>query len=152
MDLRTKITDAMKQAMRDKAAQRLATLRLVNAAIKDREISLRGTGKEEEIGDAQVLGILEKMTKQRRESARVYEEGGRLDFAERELAEIEVLAEFLPKQLSDEDVSAAIDAVLVDIGASSIRDMGKIMGALKGKYAGQMDFGAVGAMVKAKFS
>lgn len=152
MDLRTKITDAMKQAMRDKAVQRLATLRLVNAAIKDREISLRGTGKEEEIGDAQVLGILEKMTKQRRESARVYEEGGRLDFAERELAEIEVLAEFLPKQLSDEDVSAAIDAVLVDIGASSIRDMGKIMGALKGKYAGQMDFGAVGAMVKAKFS
>ena len=152
MDLRTKITDAMKQAMRDKAVERLATLRLVNAAIKDREIALRGTGKEEEIGDAQVLGILEKMTKQRRESARVYEEGGRVDFAERELAEIEVLAEFLPKQLSDGEVSAAIDAVLVDVGASTIRDMGKIMGALKGKYAGQMDFGAVGAMVKNKLS
>lgn len=152
MELRTKITDALKQAMRDKAADRLSTLRLINAAIKDREIAARGKGTEVEITEADVLGILEKMVKQRRESARAYEEGGRLDLAESELAEIVVLAEFLPKQLSDEQVGEAVDAAIADIGATSIRDMGKIMGALKGKYAGQMDFGAVGALVKNKFS
>ncbi len=148
MVMRTRITEALKQAMRDKAVDRLSTLRLINAAIKDREIAARGSGKDEDISDADILGILEKMTKQRRESARVYEEGGRLDLAERELAEIVVLAEFLPKQLDDEQVGAAIDAVISEIGATSIRDMGKVMGALKGKYAGQMNFGAVGAMVK----
>jgi len=152
MDMRTKITEALKQAMRDKAVARLSTLRLISAAIKDREIAARGNGKDVEIGDSDVLGILEKMVKQRRESARVYEEGGRLDLAERELAEIEVLGEFLPKQLDESEIGAAIDAAISDAGATSIRDMGKIMGALKGKYAGQMDFGAVGALVKNKLS
>jgi len=146
--MRTRITDALKQAMRDKAVARLSTLRLINAAIKDREIAARGTGVDVEITDADILAILEKMTKQRRESARVYEEGGRFDLAEAELAEIEVLAEFLPKQLKDDQVRAAIDAAISEVGATSIRDMGKIMGALKAKYAGQMNFGVVGAMVK----
>ncbi len=138
----------MKQAMRDRAADRLSTLRLIMAAIKDRDIAARGDGADEGVGDDEVLAILSKMVKQRQESARTYEEGGRLDLAERELNEIKVIEEYLPKQLDDSEIKAAIDAAISDIGASSIRDMGKIMGALKAKYTGQMDFGKVGPMVK----
>lgn len=148
MTLRDEINTALKQAMRDRAAGRLSTLRLVLAAIKDRDIALRGEGREDGAGEDEVLGILSKMVKQRHESARTYEEGGRLDLAEREVNEIGVIEEFLPKQLSEKDVSAAIEAAITDVGASSIRDMGKIMGALKSKYTGQMDFGKVGPMVK----
>ena len=99
-----------------------------------------------------MLAILSKMTKQRQESERAYEEGGRIDLAERERAEIEVIEEFLPRQLSDDEVASAIDRAISDTGANSIRDMGKIMGALKEKYTGQMDFGSVGAKVKGKLS
>jgi len=152
MELRERVNVAMKQAMRDKAAERLSTLRLINAAIKDRDIAARGEGGEEGVCDADVLGILGKMTKQRQESARAYEEGSRLDLAERELAEIEVIAEFLPRQLSDDEVSKAVDAAIAEVGATSIRDMGKIMGILKGKYTGQMDFGSVGPAIKGRLS
>lgn len=138
----------MKQAMRDRAADRLSTLRLIMAAIKDRDIAARGDGADEGVGDDEILAILSKMVKQRQESARTYEEGGRLDLAERELNEITVIEEYLPKQLGDAEITAAIDAAISEIGASSIRDMGKIMGALKAKYTGQMDFGKVGPMVK----
>lgn len=148
MSMRTTITDALKQAMRDRAADRLSTLRLVNAAIKDLDIAMRGEGNDEGAQDADVLKILSKMVKQRQESARTYEEGGRLDLAERELEEIKVIEDFLPQKLSDDEVVAAIDAAIADVGASSVRDMGKIMGALKSKYTGQMDFGKVGALVK----
>ncbi|WP_425038433.1 GatB/YqeY domain-containing protein [Primorskyibacter sp. S187A] len=148
MDLKSKITTGLKQAMKDKAADRLATLRLISAAIKDREIAMRGEGKEEGVSEADVTAILAKMVKQRQESARTYEEGGRLDLAERELNEITVIEEFLPRQLDDGEVEAAIVAAMEEVGASSIRDMGKVMGALKSGYAGQMDFGAVGPMVK----
>lgn len=148
MTLRDDINTALKQAMRDRAADRLSTLRLVTAAIKDRDIAARGNGDEGSVGDDEVLGILSKMVKQRQESARTYEEGGRLDLAERELGEITVIEEFLPKKLDDGEIIAAIDAAIAEIGASSIRDMGKIMGVLKSKYTGQMDFGQVGPMVK----
>ncbi|GAA6163745.1 GatB/YqeY domain-containing protein [Pelagimonas sp. KU-00592-HH] len=148
MTLRDDINTALKQAMRDRAADRLSTLRLVTAAIKDRDIAARGNGDEGSVGDDEVLGILSKMVKQRQESARTYEEGGRLDLAERELNEITVIEEFLPKKLDDGEIIAAIDAAIAEIGASSIRDMGKIMGVLKSKYTGQMDFGQVGPMVK----
>lgn len=148
MNLRAEINSALKQAMKDKAADRLSTLRLINAAIKDREIALRGEAEETEVKEADVLAILGKMVKQRQESARTYEEGGRLDLAERELAEIEVIEEFLPRKLDDEEVAAAIDKAMEEVGASSIRDMGKVMGALKSRYTGQMDFGAVGPKVK----
>ena len=148
MDLRTRINEALKQAMRDKAAARLSTLRLITAAIKDKEIAARGTGREEVTTNADILAILGKMTKQRQESARAYEEGSRLDLAERELEEIEVLAEFLPRQLSCDEISAAIRTAVETTGAASIRDMGKVMGILKGKYTGQMDFGKVGPQVK----
>ena len=152
MDLRERVNSALKQAMKDKATERLTTLRLINAAIKDQEIASRGADGESPIGDSEVLAILGKMTKQRNESVRAYEEGGRIDLAERERDEIAVIEEFLPRQLDADEVSTAIDEAIADIGASSIRDMGKVMGALKQKYTGQMDFGAVGPMVKQKLA
>lgn len=148
MDMRTRVNSALKQAMKDKAAARLSTLRLINAAIKDRDIAARGDGEETGVGDAEVLEILGKMTKQRKESARAYEEGGRLDLAEREREEIDVIEEFLPRQLSEAEVETAVRKVVAETGAASIRDMGKVMAALKSRYTGQMDFAKVGPKVK----
>ncbi len=148
MDLRGKLNDALKEAMRAKDADRLSTLRLINAAIKDRDIARRGEGKEGGVEDAEILAILGKMVKQRQESARAYEEGGRLELAEKERAEIAVIEDFLPRQLTEEEAEAAIQAAIREVGASSIRDMGKVMAVLKAKYTGQMDFGSVGAKVK----
>ncbi|WP_151718092.1 GatB/YqeY domain-containing protein [Gemmobacter serpentinus] len=146
MTMRDQLQTALKEAMKAKEADRLSTLRLINAAIKDREIALREEGGE--VDDAAILAILGKMVKQRQESARAYEEGGRLELAEKELAEVKVISEFLPKQLDASEVAAAIAAAVAEAGATSIRDMGKVMAVLKGKYTGQMDFGAVGPMVK----
>jgi uncharacterized protein YqeY len=151
MTLRTQINDALKQAMKDKAATRLSTLRLINAAIKDKEIALRsdgGDGADDGASDAEILAILGKMTKQRIESARAYEEGGRLDLAERERAEVEIIEEFLPRQLNAEETAKAVGDAIEEVGAESIRDMGKVMAVLKTKYTGQLDFGSVGPMVK----
>lgn len=148
MELRTRISAALKQAMKDKDAARLSTLRLINAAIKDKDIDARATGRDDGVGDTEVLAILGKMSKQRTESARTYEEGGRLDLAERELEEISVIEEFLPKQLDEEASAKAVEKAIAEVGADNIRDMGKVMGALKAQYTGQMDFGSVGPMVK----
>ena len=149
MELRARIASALKQAMKDKDAARLSTLRLINAAIKDKDIALRGTGEEATgVTNEDVLAIMGRMVKQRQESARAYEEGGRLELAEKELAEVKVIEEFLPKQLSCDEVQSAIDAAIAEVSAESIRDMGKVMAALKGKYTGQMDFGKAGPMVK----
>ena len=152
MVLRTRITEALKQAMRDKDAARLSTLRLINAAIKDKDIAARATGNDDGVPESEVLAILGKMSKQRLESARAYEEGGRLDLAERERSEIVIIEEYLPRQLNEEETAAAVEAAISEIGAESIRDMGKVIGALKGKYTGQMDFGKVGPMVKDRLS
>jgi uncharacterized protein YqeY len=152
MELRDRVNVALKQAMKDKAADRLSTLRLINAAIKDRDIAARVDGDSEGVGDADVLAILGKMAKQRMESVRAYEEGGRVDLAERERAEIAVIEEFLPRQLNAAEIDAAVTDAIAAVGASSIRDMGKVMGELKAKYTGQMDFGAVGPMIKARLS
>lgn len=148
MDLRTQIQAALKQAMKDKVVNRLSTLRLIHAAIKDKDIDARAAGEDEGVGEAEVLMILGKMSKQRHESARAYEEGNRLDLAEREREEILVIEEFLPRQLNKAESAAAVDAAVAEVGATSIRDMGKVMGILKGKYMGQMDFGSVGPIVK----
>ena len=152
MELRSRINTAMKQAMKDKSTERLSTIRLINAAIKDRDIAARTEGKENGVGDDEVLAILAKMIKQRQESAKTYEEAGRLDLSERELAEIKVIEEFLPKQLTDSEIKSAVSEAITAVEAKSIRDMGKVMGLLKSKYAGQMDFGAVGAQVKNSLS
>ena len=148
MGMRHRLSDALKTAMRAKDGERLSTLRLINAAIKDRDIALRGEGRDDGVQDAEVLQILGKMVKQRQESARAYEEGGRLELAEKERAEIDVIEEFLPRQLDDDEIAKAVDAAIRSAGADSIRDMGKVMGALKSQFNGQMDFGRVGPMVK----
>jgi uncharacterized protein len=150
MLLRDRLQTALKEAMKAKEAARLSTLRLINAAIKDREIAVRGEEGDVEVGEADILQIMGKMVKQRQESARAYEEGGRLELAEKELAEIGVIQDFMPRQMSAVEVDAAISAAVAETGAASIRDCGKVMAALKGRYTGQMDFGAVGALVKGR--
>ncbi len=151
MSMRERLQSALKDAMKAREADRLSTLRLINAAIKDRDIASRGEGGAETVADSEITAILAKMIKQRQESARAYEEGGRLELAEKELAEIRVIQEFLPRQLAETEVAAAVEAAIAETGAASIRDVGKVMAALKARYAGQMDFGAVGALVKARF-
>ena len=153
MGLRSKITQSLKEAMKEKDAIRLSTLRLINAAIKDRDIALRSGGEDDVgVGDDEILVILGKMVKQRQESARAYEEGGRLELAEKEMDEIKVIKTFLPRQLDEAETAAAVDDAVEKTGASSIRDMGKVMGELKGRYTGQMDFAKVGPMVKERLS
>ena len=150
MSLKQRLTDDMKAAMKAGEKERLGTIRLINAAIKDKEIALRGEGGEGSVGDGEVLAILGRRVKQRQESARAYEEGGRLELAEKELAEIGVIQEFLPRQMDQAEVAAAVDTAVAETGAASIRDVGKVMAALKARYTGQMDFGAVGALVKGR--
>ena len=150
MLLRDRLQTALKEAMKAKEADRLSTLRLINAAIKDREIALRGEADGGVVGEPEILQIMGKMVKQRQESARAYEEGGRLELAEKELAEIGVIQEFLPRQMDQAEIATALDAAVAETGAASIRDVGKVMATLKAKYTGQMDFGAVGALVKAR--
>ncbi|MFQ1699845.1 GatB/YqeY domain-containing protein [Loktanella agnita] len=151
MDMRDRVNTALKNAMKSKEADRLSTLRLINAAIKDKDIARRGSGDDTDgVSDDEVLSIMGRMVKQRQESARAYEEGGRLELAEKERSEIKVIEEFLPRQLNAGETEKAVDAAIAEVGASSIRDMGKVMAALKGRYTGQMDFGKVGPMVKQK--
>ncbi len=151
MELRARIQADTKEAMKSKDAPRLSTLRLISAAIKDREIAARGENTEHPgLTDGDLVAILSKMVKQRQESARAYEEGGRLELAEKEEAEIKVIQAYLPRQLDEAEVKSAIEKVVADLNASSIRDMGRVMAELRARYAGQMDFGAVGPMIKEK--
>lgn len=150
MELRAKIQDATKEAMRAKDQVRLSTLRLIGAAIKDREIALRGEAGQAELAPEDITALLSRMVRQRQESARAYEEGGRLELAERETQEIAIIQEFLPRQLDPAEVAAAIDRAVADLGAASVRDMGRVMAALRERHAGQMDFGAAGALVKSR--
>ena len=146
MDLRERLNARLKDAMREKDSRRVGTLRLINAALKDQDIALRAEGRT--VGDAEATATMAKMVRQRQESARAYEEAGRLELAEAELEEIEIIEAFLPKRLTEAEVAAAVNAAIAETEASSVRDMGKVMGALKAKYTGQIDFGAVGPVVK----
>ncbi|MDA3889156.1 MAG: GatB/YqeY domain-containing protein [Allgaiera sp.] len=148
MSLQERISASLKDAMKLKEVERLSTLRLINAAIKDKGIALRGDGAERGVTDAEILAILGRMVKQRQESVRAYEEGGRLELAEKERAEIAVIEEYLPRHMYGSETTTAIDEAIEETGASTIRDMGRVMAALKAKYAGQRVFGAVGPMVK----
>ncbi len=151
MELRDRLNQALKEAMKARDPARLSTLRMIGAAIKDKEIEQRGTPGAT-FGEAEMLQLLSKMIKQRQESARVYIEGGRQELADKELAEIRVIEEFLPRQLTADEVALAIDAAIAEAGATSLRDMGKVMAALKARHTGQMDFGAVGALLKARLA
>jgi len=147
--MRDRINAALKEAMLAKDKLRVCTVRLMMAAIKDRDIALRSEDGASGLDNPGVMALLGKMVKQREESAATYETAGRMELAETERAEITVIKSFLPKPLSADEVDAAIKTAMTETGASSIRDMGKVMGVLKSKYAGQMDFGAVGGRVKA---
>ena len=149
--IRERISEDLKQAIKAKEAERVATLRLILAAIKDREIAERMGELGSDLSDAVLLGILEKMVKQRRESAGMYDEAGRVDLADQERGEIRVIQHYMPKQLSDHEVRTAIDKAIRDTGATCVRDMGRVMAQLKSKHAGQMDFSEVGAAIKDAF-
>ena len=149
MSLRTDITDSIKTAMKAKDKLGLSTLRLVSAAIKDRDIAARATDNPGGIDEAEILSLLAKMVKQRQESAKIYEDNGRAELAERERGEIEVIKRYMPVALSDEELQTAVKQAVNDFDATCLKDMGKVMGQLKGKYAGRMDMGKAGAAVKA---
>ncbi|WCR11729.1 GatB/YqeY domain-containing protein [Paracoccus stylophorae] len=149
MDLRARLQAATKEAMKARDSTRLSTLRLIGAAVKDREIALRGgDGEGGEMTEADLVAIMSRMVKQRQESAKAYEEGGRLELAAQEEQEIAIIQEFLPRQLSEAESAAAIDAAIGDLGATGVRDMGRVMAELRSRHAGQMDLGVVGPMVK----
>jgi hypothetical protein len=149
--LRDKINDAVKAAMKSQDKPRVSTLRLVNAAIKNADIEAERTGKPA-LADEDVLGLMAKMIKQRQESVVLYRQGGRAELAEQEQAEIAIIADFLPQQLSAEDSNAAIAAAIQETGANGMKDMGKVMAVLKERHAGRMDFGKASAAVKAQLS
>jgi uncharacterized protein YqeY len=152
MDLRSRIAADLKAALKARDEIRVATLRLITAAIKDRDLALRGSGEEREISEAELLAVLERMVRMRQDSVRAYEEGGRLDLVEREQAEIAVIQSYLPRQLDDAEIRTAIETAVSELGATSIRDMGRVMALLKDRHAGQMDFARVGPMVKARLT
>ena len=145
--MREKITDALKTAMKSGDKARLSTLRMVNAAIQDRDIANRGTSKPA-ANDEEILQILTKMVKQRQESAKAFEDGNRPELAAAENAEIAIISDFLPKQMDEAESKAAIAQAIRDAGATGVRDMGKVMAELKAKYTGQMDFGKASGWVK----
>ena len=148
MGLRERINDSVKDAMKAKDSKRLGTLRLINAAIKDRDIAARSEGSRDLSPDDDLLGLFAKMIKQREDSVTAYKAGNRNDLVQNEEDEIAVIREFMPKQMSAEETQAAITAVIGEVGATSIKDMGKVMNALKERYAGQMDFGKASGTVK----
>jgi len=146
--LRARLTTEMKEAMKAGDKDRLATVRMIQAALKDRDIEARGNGKDP-ISDDEILSLLQKMIKQRTESANVYEQGGRPELAANERAEIAIIESFLPQQMDEAETQAAIDAAVAETGAAGPKDMGKVIAALKGAYAGRMDFGKASGLVKA---
>jgi hypothetical protein len=148
MGLREQINDSLKEAMKAKDQKRVGTLRLVNAALKDRDIAARTETSRELLGDDEILSLLAKMIKQREDSIVAYEAGKRPELADAERAEIAVIREFMPRQMSAEDTKAAIAKVIADLGASSMKDMGKVMATLKERFAGQMDFAKASGAVK----
>lgn len=154
MSLKAEIAAEVKQAMRDRDQVRLGALRLIGAAIKDHEIARRGgeDGAPADLSDDEVRAIMARMIKQRKESIRAFEAGGRPDLAAREQAEADIIAGFLPQPMGEAETAAAIDRAITDAGATSLRDMGKVMALLKDRHAGRMDFALAGPEVKARLS
>jgi uncharacterized protein YqeY len=148
MGLRETINDSVKEAMKAKDAKRLGTLRLINAAVKDKDIAARTADSRELLGDDEILSLLAKMIKQREDSIAAFVAGNRPELAQNERDEIAVIREFMPKQMSEDEAKVAIAAVIAETGAASVKDMGKVMSALKERYAGQMDFGRASGAVK----
>ena len=147
--LRDDINNALKEAMKAKNERAVSTLRMVNSTLKNADIEARGQSKPP-LGDAELLGLLQKMIKQRQESVELYQKGGRADLVKQEQEEIAIITGYLPKQMSEAEMAAAIEAAIKDTSAAGMKDMGKVIGSLRGKYAGQMDMAKASGMVKAK--
>jgi uncharacterized protein YqeY len=150
--LRERLTATLKTSMKEKNQVAVSTLRLILTAVKDRDIAARSKGVDDGISDADILQVLQTMVRQRHDSIEMYKQGNRPELAAREAEEITVIEGFMPRQLGDAEIEVAIASVIEDTGASSIKDMGKAMGALRERFAGQMDFGKASAMLKAKLS
>ena len=146
--MRDILEKSLKDAMRARDAQKISTIRLINAAIKDRDIAIRSEDNLEGVSDEEILSILSKMIKQRKESAKQYEEGGRLELAQQEFEEIEIIENFLPRQLDLNETEQIVKKIILEINANSLRDMGKVMSLLKENYSGKMDFGKAGVVAK----
>ena len=149
--LRDDINNALKTAMKAQEPLRVSTLRMVNSTIKNADIQARGENKEAP-ADEELLGLLQKMIKQRQESVELYDKGGRAELANQEREEIAIISAYLPKQMSEDDVKAAISAAIAETGAAGMKDMGKVIAVLRAKFAGQMDFGKASGLVKAALS
>jgi uncharacterized protein YqeY len=147
--LRDDINKALTEAMKAKQELKVSTLRMINSSLKNADIEARGNGKPP-LDDAAVLSLLQKMIKQRQESVELYKKGGRDDLVKQESDEIAIISAYLPKQMSEAEMAAAIDAAVKETGAAAVKDMGKVIGVLRGKYAGQMDMAKASAAVKAK--
>ncbi|HCP01624.1 MAG: glutamyl-tRNA amidotransferase [Alphaproteobacteria bacterium] len=147
---REQVPEALRAALKEKDERAVSTLRLIMAALKDRDIAARSKGNDEGIDEDEILQMLQTMVKQRRDSISMYEKGGRLELAQQEAEEIAIIERFLPEQLGDDAIEAAVDKVIADADAGGLKDMGVVMGALRAGYAGQMDFGKASAIVKAR--
>ncbi len=147
--LRDDINNALKEAMKARNERAVSTLRMVNSTLKNADIEARGAGRAA-LGDAEVIAALQKMVKQRQELVELYNKGGREDLARQEQEEIDIISGYLPKQMSEPEMTAAIEAAIAETGAAGMKDMGKVIGVLRGKHAGQMDMGKASALVKAK--
>ncbi|WP_419797648.1 MAG: GatB/YqeY domain-containing protein [Terasakiella sp.] len=150
--LREQIKSALKEAMVAKNTHKVSTLRLIMAALKDRDIAARTQDKPNGISEDEILAMLQSMIKQRRDSITMYENGGRLELAEQEAAEITIIEGFLPKQLNEEEIGKVVDEIITELGATNLKDMGATMKALRDRYAGQMDFGKASAIIKERLA
>ncbi|MDR3528323.1 MAG: GatB/YqeY domain-containing protein [Rhizomicrobium sp.] len=152
MALRDQLMNSVKEAMKAREQKRLGTLRLIQSAIKDKDIAARTEDSREGISDDDILGLFGKLIKSREDSVALYEQGGRPELAEAERAEIAIIREFMPRQLDETETKAAIAAIVAETGAASLKDMGKVMAALKERYTGTIDMGKAGALIKAQLS
>jgi len=150
--IRTRLSEALKDAMKAKDKLATSTLRLILAALKDRDIAARGRGKSDGVDNDEILEMLQKMVRQRQESIEAYEKGNRPDLVEKEQGEIVIIEGFLPQQLGEDETRAAVDAVIGELEARTIKDMGRVMADLKSRFAGRMDFGKASALVKARLT
>jgi uncharacterized protein YqeY len=150
--LRTRLSDALKQAMKAREERAVSTLRLILAALKDRDICARGNGKHDGIGEDEILAMLQTMIKQRREAIQLYEQGGRLELAQQEKDEIRIIESFMPRQLDETETQDAISAAIKELGCCGVKDMGRTMALLKQRYPGQMDFARASGLVRQHLS
>ena len=148
--LRERLSEALKVSMKAKNARAVSTLRLILAALKDRDIAARGRGVTDGVGEPEIIEMMQKMVRQRHESIELYERGGRPELAQQEAEEIAIIEGYLPKQLDEAETLQAVDAVLAELGAGNLKDMGRVMAALKQRFGGRMDFAKAGARVKQK--